>query len=110
MPDESLPLDPLLDARPRELRAELDIEGVLASLFELTQFAPPGTLCAGACAPTWITVRTNDCKSGDSGGPVFAGDVAFGLTKGGSGGRGARCNFYFYLSTDFLPAEWRLMR
>ncbi|WP_324806336.1 hypothetical protein SH584_08645 [Sphingomonas sp. LY29] len=77
---------------------------------ELTQFAPPGTLCAGACAPTWITVRTNDCKSGDSGGPVFAGDVAFGLTKGGSGGRGARCNFYFYMSTDFLPAEWRLMR
>jgi hypothetical protein len=77
---------------------------------ELTQFAPPGQLCGGACAPTWVTVRTNDCRSGDSGGPVFSGDVAFGITKGGSGGRGARCNFYFYMSTDFLPAEWRLMR
>jgi len=77
---------------------------------ELTQFAPPGSLCGGACAPTWITVRTSDCKSGDSGGPVFLGDVAFGITKGGSGKRGTRCNFYFYMSTDFLPAGWRLLR
>jgi hypothetical protein len=77
---------------------------------ELTQFAPPGQLCGGACAPTWITVRTNDCRSGDSGGPVFSGDIAFGLTKGGSGRRGTRCNFYFYMSTDFLPAGWRLLR
>jgi hypothetical protein len=76
---------------------------------ELTQFAPPGQLCGGACAPTWITVRTNDCRSGDSGGPVFSGDVAFGITKGGSGRRGTRCNFYFYMSTDFLPAGWRLL-
>ncbi len=76
---------------------------------ELTQFAPPGQLCGGACAPTWITVRTHDCKSGDSGGPVFIGEMAFGLTKGGSGGRNTRCNFYFYMSTDFLPAPWSLM-
>ena len=77
---------------------------------ELTQFAPPGLLCGGTCAPTWVTVRTNDCRSGDSGGPVFSGDIAFGITKGGSGGRGTRCNFYFYMSTDFLPAGWRLLR
>jgi len=77
---------------------------------ELTQFAPPGLLCAGACAPTWVTVRTSDCSRGDSGGPVFSGDIAFGLTKGGSGGRNTRCNFYFYMSTDFLPAGWRLLR
>jgi hypothetical protein len=77
---------------------------------ELTQFAPPGLLCGGACAPTWVTVRTNDCRSGDSGGPVFSGDVAFGITKGGSGGRTSRCNFYFYMSTDFLPTGWRLLR
>ena len=77
---------------------------------ELTQFAPPGLLCGGACAPTWITVRTHDCRSGDSGGPVFSGDIAFGITKGGSGRRGTRCNFYFYMSTDFLPAGWRLLR
>ncbi|MBA3651521.1 MAG: hypothetical protein H0W66_08610 [Chthoniobacterales bacterium] len=76
---------------------------------ELTQFAPPGQLCAGACAPTWVSVRTHDCRSGDSGGPVFNGDVAFGITKGGSGGRNTRCNFYFYMSTDFLPAGWRLL-
>jgi hypothetical protein len=77
---------------------------------ELVNFAPPGTLCGGACAPTWVTVRTHDCRSGDSGGPVFSGDIAFGITKGGSGGRLARCNFYFYMSTDFLPAGWRLLR
>jgi hypothetical protein len=77
---------------------------------ELTQFAPPGELCAGVCAPTWVSVRTNDCRRGDSGGPVFSGDIAFGITKGGSGGRGTRCNFYFYMSTDFLPAGWRLLR
>ncbi len=77
---------------------------------ELTQFAPPGQLCGGVCAPTWITVRTSDCRRGDSGGPVFSGDIAFGMTKGGSGRSGTRCNFYFYMSTDFLPAGWRLMR
>ncbi|MCY7398873.1 MAG: S1 family peptidase [Sphingomonas bacterium] len=77
---------------------------------ELTQFAPPGLLCGGACAPTWVSVRTSDCRSGDSGGPVFSGDIAFGITKGGSGGRNTRCNFYFYMSTDFLPAGWRLLR
>ncbi len=77
---------------------------------ELTQFAPPGLLCGGACAPTWITVRTSDCRRGDSGGPVFSGDIAFGITKGGSGKRGTRCNFYFYMSTDFLPTGWRLLR
>ena len=77
---------------------------------ELTMFAPPGLLCGGACAPTWVTLRTNDCRSGDSGGPVFSGDIAFGITKGGSGGRGTRCNFYFYMSTDFLPAGWQLLR
>jgi hypothetical protein len=77
---------------------------------ELVMFAPPGALCGGACAPTWVTVRTHDCRSGDSGGPVFSGDIAFGITKGGSGGRLARCNFYFYMSTDFLPAGWRLLR
>ena len=77
---------------------------------ELIHFAPPGQLCGGACAPTWVSVRTNDCRSGDSGGPVFSGDIAFGITKGGSGGRNSRCNFYFYMSTDFLPAPWRLLR
>ena len=77
---------------------------------ELIHFAPPGQLCGGGCAPTWVSVRTNDCRSGDSGGPVFSGDVAFGITKGGSGGRNSRCNFYFYMSTDFLPAPWRLLR
>jgi hypothetical protein len=77
---------------------------------ELIHFAPPGLLCGGACAPTWVSVRTSDCRSGDSGGPVFSGDVAFGITKGGSGGRRSRCNFYFYMSTDFLPAPWRLLR
>ena len=74
---------------------------------ELTNFAPPGALCGGACAPTWVTVRTHDCRSGDSGAPVFAGDIAFGITKGGSGGSHgsgtARVQFLF-LHVDRLPA------
>ena len=84
--------------------------GYSCSEVELTNFAPPGALCAGPCAPTWVSVRTRDCRKGDSGGPVFSGDIAFGITKGGSGAGGARCNFYFYMSTDFLPAGWQLLR
>ena len=83
--------------------------GYSCSEVELTNFAPPGQLCAGPCAPTWVSVRTRDCKRGDSGGPVFVGDIAFGIAKGGSGARSASCNFYFYMSTDFLPVGWRLL-
>jgi hypothetical protein len=75
---------------------------------ELTDFSPPGALCAGPCDPVWVSVAGPGCRNGDSGGPVFNGTVAFGITKGGSYTRG-RCNFYYYMSTDFLPEGWRLL-
>jgi hypothetical protein len=75
-------------------------------MVELTDYAPPGELCGGPCAPTWVTVSGPVCKSGDSGGPVFLGNVAVGITKGGSSSS-TGCNFYYFMSTDFLPDGWR---
>jgi hypothetical protein len=75
---------------------------------ELTDFSPPGALCAGPCDPVWVTVSGPNCRSGDSGGPIFLGTTAYGITKGGSYTSG-RCNFYYYMSTDFLPEGWRLL-
>jgi hypothetical protein len=46
---------------------------------------------------------------GDSGGPVFIGDVAFGLAKGINRDDSGRCLFYYYMSTDYLPAPWRVL-
>jgi hypothetical protein len=74
----------------------------------LTDFAPPGDLCGGPCDPMWVTVAGPNCKSGDSGGPVFLGTTAIGIFKGGSGTASPRCNFYYFMSTDFLPRGWTL--
>ena len=76
---------------------------------ELTDYAPPGTLCGGPCWPSWVTVRGPGCAPGDSGGPVFAGSVAFGLAKGVNRSASGRCNFYYYMSTDYLPPPWMLL-
>jgi hypothetical protein len=75
----------------------------------LTDYAPPGALCGGPCSPTWVTVEGPNCIPGDSGGPVFSGGVAFGIAKGINRTADGRCNFYYYMSTDYLPAPWRLM-
>ena len=75
---------------------------------ELSDYAPPGALCGGPCSPTWVTVKGPDCIAGDSGGPVFSGTVAFGIAKGVNRSRSGRCNFYYYMSTDYLPPPWRL--
>jgi streptogrisin C len=77
---------------------------------ELLDFAPAGELCGGACLPTWVAVRGPNCKGGDSGGPVFLGSVAYGIVKGGSYAADGRCGFYYYMSTDYLPKGWSLMR
>ena len=69
-------------------------------------YAPPGDLCAGPCTPTWVAVRGPDCKGGDSGGPVFAGTIAFGLVKGDSAGKDGVTMLYYYMSTDYLPPGW----
>jgi streptogrisin C len=76
---------------------------------ELTDYAPPGALCGGPCAPTWITVKGPQCISGDSGGPVFSGAVAFGIAKGINRSPAGGCNFYYYMSIDYLPPPWQLM-
>jgi hypothetical protein len=76
---------------------------------ELTDFSPPGALCGGPCAPVWVTVAGPGCGGGDSGGPVFSGNTAFGIVKGGTWDRSGRCAFYYYMSLDFLPDGWSLL-
>jgi hypothetical protein len=84
--------------------------GYSCSEVEMTDFAPAGDLCGGACLPTWVTVAGPTCKGGDSGSPVFAGTVALGIVKGGSYRGDGGCIFYFYMSTDYLPEGWTLLR
>lgn len=83
--------------------------GYSCGVVELTSFAPAGDLCGGACSPTWITVSGPHCGGGDSGAPVFIGTTALGILKGGSYRADGSCGFYFYMSTDYLPAGWWLL-
>jgi len=76
----------------------------------LTDFAPAGDLCGGACLPRWVAVQGPSCRAGDSGGPVFLGEVAYGIVKGGSYRADGRCGFYYYMSIDYLPDGWSLIR
>jgi hypothetical protein len=82
--------------------------GYSCALVQLTDYAPSGELCGGPCEPTWVTVDGPNCIPGDSGGPVFSGDVAFGIAKGVNRS-GDRCDFYYYMSTDYLPPPWRVL-
>ena len=83
--------------------------GYSCATVELTDYAPPGDLCGGPCSPTWVTVEGPSCVPGDSGGPVFVGDVAFGIAKGINRDDAGGCEFYYYMSTDYLPPPWRLL-
>jgi streptogrisin C len=83
--------------------------GYSCAQIELVDYAPPGDLCGGPCDATWVTVAGPSCGAGDSGGPVFAGTTAFGILKGGSYRRDGGCTFYYYMSTDYLPAGWTLL-
>ena len=86
-----------------------ETSGYSCAVVELTDYAPPGTLCGGPCSPTWVTVRGPGCASGDSGGPVFSGGIAFGIAKGVNRTAAGQCLFYYYMSTDYLPAPWRVL-
>lgn len=83
--------------------------GYSCSTVELTDYAPPGDLCGGPCSPMWVTVKGPNCLAGDSGGPVFSGEVAFGIAKGVNRATSGQCLFYYYMSTDYLPPPWRLL-
>ena len=83
--------------------------GYSCSEVELTDYAPPGELCGGPCDPVWVSVTGPSCRGGDSGGPVFMRTIAFGIVKGGNYSRAGDCNFYYYMSTDFLPKGWTLL-
>ena len=76
----------------------------------IPDYAPPGDLCAGPCPATWVTVAGPHCAHGDSGGPVFLGGTAFGLVKAGSYRGDGSCTFYYFMSTDYLPQGWSLLR
>ncbi len=82
--------------------------GYSCSTVELTDYAPPGDLCGGPCSPTWVTVKGPSCIPGDSGGPVFSGNVAFGIAKGINRDDLGQCEFYYYMSTDYLPPPWHV--
>ena len=83
--------------------------GYSCATVEFTDYAPPGDLCGGPCSPTWVTVKGPGCVPGDSGGPVFSGEVAFGIAKGVNRASTGQCLFYYYMSTDYLPPPWRLL-
>ena len=83
--------------------------GYSCAQVELIDYAPPADLCGGPCDAVWTTVAGPSCKGGDSGGPVFVGGIAFGILKGGSYRRDGTCNFYYYMSTDYLPPGWSLL-
>ncbi len=85
-----------------------EASGASCSTVEMTDFAPPGELCGGLCSTSWVTVRGPQCQRGDSGAPVFTGTTALGLLKGGAFLKGGACAFYYYMSVDYLPEDWRL--
>ena len=84
--------------------------GYSCAVVQLTDFAPAGDLCGGPCLPTWVTVAGPTCKGGDSGSPVFSGTTALGILKGASYRGDGSCAFYFYMSVDYLPEGWSLLR
>jgi hypothetical protein len=83
--------------------------GYSCSEVDLLDYAPPGDLCGGPCHPVWTSVTGPGCRNGDSGGPVFSGTIALGLLKGGNYNSDGRCNFYYFMSTDYLPPGWSLL-
>jgi hypothetical protein len=86
-----------------------ETSGYGCSEIEFTDFAPPGDLCGGPCAPTWVTVK-GPCRGGDSGGPVFTGTTALGIIKGGgTRSRSGKCDYWFYMPVDFMPDGWSVL-
>jgi len=83
--------------------------GYACAVVELTDFAPPGELCGGLCAASWVTLAGPACRSGDSGAPIFLGSTAYGVLKGGAYLADRSCAFSYYQSVDYLPDGWRVV-
>lgn len=90
--------------------------GYSCGLVGLTNYQPTYAGACGTvtCSPVWVTVNgdaNTACYGGDSGGPVFASQTAFGLLKGtnASGSAKGQCSFFIYMSTDRLPSGWSLV-
>ena len=84
--------------------------GYSCATVELTDYAPPGTLCGGPCSPTWVTVKgpiLHSRRQRRAG--VQRRRRASGIAKGINRDDGGRCLFYYYMSTDYLPAPWRVL-
>jgi streptogrisin C len=83
---------------------------------QATNYAPSYAGACGtvACSPVFVLVdgdADTACGDGDSGGPAFASQTAFGLIKSASfsGYAKGQCNFFTYMSTDYLPTGWTLL-
>jgi streptogrisin C len=90
--------------------------GYSCGLVGATNFKPAygGACGAVACSPVHVLVNgaaDTACGDGDSGGPVFASQTAFGLVKAAlySGYAKGQCDWFAYMSTDFLPTGWTLL-
>jgi hypothetical protein len=83
--------------------------GGSCSFVEMINYQPPPERCGGYCNPTWVSVTGPTCAGGDSGGPVYDGDLARGIIKGQSTSSTGTCNFYYYMSLDYLPTGWSLL-
>lgn len=92
--------------------------GYSCGIIDQTNYKPAyGEACGRqVCDSTWVTVKpasanTLACLQGDSGGPVFNGTKALGLLKGtsASGANKGQCNFFIYMTMDYLPTGWSVL-
>lgn len=90
--------------------------GYSCGTVSLTNYQPTyaGACGTQTCSAVWVKVdgdSTTACDQGDSGGPVFASQTAFGLLKAtnDSGSGAGQCSFFIYMSTDYLPTGWNLI-
>lgn len=92
--------------------------GYSCGIIDQTNYKPTYSGACGkqVCDSTWVTVKpastnTLACFQGDSGGPVFNGTKALGLLKGtsASGTNKGQCNFFIYMTMDYLPTGWSVL-
>jgi hypothetical protein len=83
--------------------------GASCSMVEYVYYRPEAHVCGGYCSDTWVTVFGPHCAGGDSGGPVYDLNLARGIQKASSFSSGGMCNYYIYMSLDYLPSGWSLL-